>query len=69
MMGATFPSRPMEPDLVHYPADAKRYARLEWGESDPAWLMAEARTIENGSERRWGSMFRAIIGKVASFLF
>lgn len=69
MMGSTFPSRPMDNNLLHYPAEVAKYARLEWGEEDPAWLIAEAKIVEASVKRRWGSMFRAIIGKVASFLF
>jgi len=76
MMGATLPAKLIKPDFHRHTSDFDKYARLEYGEGDPTWLVMEldsvvraAPALKHRSERRSSFSLRAFVARVASVLF
>jgi len=68
MMPARFPIEPIKPDYGRLGDGPSIYLRTEFGESSPAWLVAEAEAAAKESANRWGLKFRSIVTRIASFL-
>ena len=68
MMGAQFPIRLISQNHSQDSYDCAEYVRNEFGDSNPAWLMYDAKAATNGSIKRMGLVFRGIVSRVASFL-
>ena len=67
-MAARFPIEPIKPDYGRYADGPSKYVKTEFGDSSPAWLMAEAEAVAKESANRWGLRFRSIVSRIASFL-
>jgi len=68
MMPARFPIELIKPDFGHSANGPSVYLRTEFGESSPAWLMAEAEAVAKQPTNRWELRFRSIVSRIASFL-
>ncbi len=75
-MGPIFPAHPPRPDLRKFDEDVARYARLEFDDNNPDWLLAEGKTANGKAvgrkmrpSRRLMLSLRSAVSRVASFLF
>ncbi len=76
MIGPIFPIDSSRPDLRRFHKEAARYARLEFGDSNPSWLLAEGKKSDGKAverkdhpSRRLMLSLRSVVSRVASFLF